>query len=375
MASLEILFAVLFFPAVISFFVVIYNFFSADVMKKSLKGYAQYYFKEYPRISVLVPARNEENNIGACLDSLTSLDYPDYEVIVMDDKSTDRTAEIVQEYAERDGRVKLAHGEELPGGWVGKVWACHQLSKAADGKFLIFIDADVTFAPEALKLALYHTEKDRLDFFSVFPKQVTLNLGENILTPLMHWLLLAFLPMRNVLNSRNLKFAAANGQFIMMKREVYDATGGHESVKSRVVEDMELVRLAKSRGFRTLTGFGGDQIFCRMYDSYTTSLKGFSKNFFPGFGLPAPAFITMLIFFNLVFFVPFLLIPFSELFLASSGLILLSRIMISYIAGDKILTNTLIHVIQMPVMLYTGLRSVIFTKKGKNVWKDRVLKI
>ncbi len=375
MTPAEIIFTALSLPALISFIVVVYNFFTADVMKKNLKGFSNHIFTGYPRISILVPARNEEHNIGTCLDSLTALDYPDYEVIVLDDKSTDLTAEIVKGYSAKDDRVKLLHGEELPSGWVGKVWACHQLSKAANGKFLIFIDADVTFAPEALKIALYHIEKDRLDFFSIFPKQVTVSFGENILTPLMHWLLLAFLPMRNVLNSRNLKFAAANGQFIMMKREVYDATGGHESVKNRVVEDMELVRLAKSSGFRTLTGFGGDLIFCRMYDSYITSLKGFSKNFFPGFGLPAPAFIFMLVFFNIVFLIPFLLIPFSALFLISSGLILLSRILISYIAGDKIIINTFIHVIQMPVMLYTGIRSVIFTKKGKNVWKDRVLKI
>ncbi|NUM69388.1 MAG: glycosyltransferase [Ignavibacteriaceae bacterium] len=369
------MFAVLTFPAAISFVVVIYNFFTADVMKKNDRGYSSHKFREFPGISVLVPARNEEKNIGTCLDSLTSLDYPDYEVIVMDDKSTDRTAEIVAGYAVKDPRVKLASGEELPAGWVGKVWACHQLSKAARGEYLIFIDADVTFAPDALKLALYNIEKDRLDFFSVFPKQVTHTFGENILTPLMHWLLLAFLPMRNVLNSRNLKFAAANGQFIMMKREVYKAIGGHEAVKNRVVEDMELVRLAKSKGFRTLTGFGGDQIFCRMYDGYIASLRGFSKNFFPGFGMPAPAFTTMLIFFNIVFFLPFLLFPVSPLFLISSGAILLSRVLISYIAGDRIIINTLIHIVQMPVMLYTGIRSVIFTKKGKNVWKDRVLNL
>jgi len=375
MTPAEILFAALTVPAAVSFLVVLCNLFTADVMKKSDRGYSSHKFSEFPGISVLVPARNEEKNIGKCLDSLTALDYPDYEVIVMDDKSTDRTAEIVAGYAVKDPRVKLASGEELPAGWVGKVWACHQLSKAAHGEYLIFIDADVTFAPDALRLALYHIEKDRLDFFSVFPKQVTHNFGENILTPLMHWLLLAFLPMRNVLNSRNLKFAAANGQFIMMKREVYKDIGGHEAVKNRVVEDMELVRLAKSKGYRTLTGFGGDQIFCRMYDGYIPSLRGFSKNFFPGFGMPAPAFTAMLIFFNIVFFLPFLLFPVSQLFLISAGVILLSRVLISYIAGDRIIINALIHIIQMPVMLYTGIRSVIFTKKGKNVWKDRVLNL
>lgn len=363
----EILFFILLFPSLLLLINAVYNLFTAPRFRVTTK------VENSPAgfISVLVPARNEEKNISSCLDSLVAQDFTNYEIVVLDDQSEDRTSEIVNKFINRNERVRLIHGEPLPSGWLGKNWACYQLSKEAKGDYFLFIDADVTFHRGTLKTALGFIERHNLDMLSVFPTQVFTSLGDKFVVPLMNWLLLAFLPLKLVYASRNKSFIAANGQFIMISRGMYKKTGGHEALKDKVVEDMETARSVKNSGGRVMTALGYDMIFCRMYPDFISSYKGFSKNFYPGFNMNPVLFIMMILFFELLFLFPIIMVFWEPLYLINIFIIAFIRFSVSYLSRSGITENIILHPFQMLVLMGVGINSVYYTKKKKNVWKGR----
>lgn len=363
----EILFAVLIFPTVILFINSVYNLFTAPRFSAAhSKGVHTEKF-----ISVLIPARNEEKNIAACLDSLCAQNYSNFEIIVLDDQSDDRTAEIVKDYSLRKTPIRLISGKPLPSGWLGKNWACHQLSGEAKGEYLLFMDADVTFHPDTLKTANSFIARYKTDMLSSFPTQNFTSFGDKFVVPLMNWLLLAFLPLKLVYASRNGSFIAANGQFIMISREVYKKTGGHEAVKDKVVEDMETARSVKNSGGRVMTALGYDMINCRMYPDFISSYKGFSKNFYPGFNMHPALFVLMILSFEVLFLLPIILVFWELLFLVNILIIVFIRFSVSFLSKAGIFENIILHPFQMIVLLAVGINSVYYTKKKKNVWKGR----
>ncbi|NUN08867.1 MAG: glycosyltransferase [Ignavibacteriaceae bacterium] len=366
-SATEILFAVLLFPTVLLLINAVYNLVEAP--RFSAAHSSGEHTEKF--ISVLIPARNEEKNIAACLDSLCSQNYSKYEIIVLDDQSDDRTAEIVKEYSLRDTGIRLISGKSLPSGWLGKNWACHQLSGEAKGEYLLFIDADVTSHPDTLKAANSILALYKPDMLSIFPTQTFTSFGDKFVVPLMNWLLLAFLPLKLVYASRNGSFIAANGQFIMISRETYKKNGGHEAVKDKVVEDMETARSVKNSGGKVMTALGYDMIYCRMYPDFISSFKGFSKNFFPGFNMHPALFVLMILFFEVLFLFPIIAVFWEPLFLVNVLAIVFIRFSVSYLSKAGILENIILHPFQMIVLLAVGINSVYYTKKKKNVWKGR----
>lgn len=352
--------------SLISFGVVLYNFFTAPKLKNDEKRVS-----EETLISVLIPARNEEKNIGACLDSVLGQSYKNIEVIVLDDESADGTAGIIKKYTEQDKRIRLINGKPLPKGWLGKNWACHSLSKEANGKILLFIDSDVRLAENAVSAALEIYYEKKVQMLSSFPTQIVKNYGARIIVPLMNWLLLSFLPLKKVYDSSKVSFSAANGQFIMINKNVYEEIGGHESVKNRVVEDMELVRSVKKKKHKAITVLGGDTVFCEMYSSFKDAFIGFSKNFFPGFNINPVQFMLMLMFFVFTFFYPFLFVFLDLDFLNVIAIIILSRILITIMTNENSLYDVLIHPLQMIVLFIVGINSVLITYTKKGEWKGR----
>lgn len=350
----------------ISFGVVLYNSLTAPTLRNKKVSFA-----DETLISILIPARNEEKNIGGCLDSLINQSYLNYEIIVLDDESTDSTPKIVNEYAQKDNRIKLINGKPLPQEWLGKNWACHNLSKEANGKILLLIDADVRLAENAISTALQVYNEKKVQMLSSFPTQIIKGYGARIIVPLMNWLLLSFLPLRKVYTSSNISFSAANGQFIMIDKNVYEEIGGHESVKERVVEDMELIRSVKKNGYKVITVLGGDTVFCEMYSSFKNAFNGFSKNFYPGFNINPALFMLMLVFFVFTFFYPFLFVFFDLDFLNVIAVIILSRILITMMTRENSLFDVLIHPLQMIALFIVGINSVLisYTKRGE--WKGR----
>jgi len=240
-----------------------------------------------PLVSLLVPARNEAANVGACVRSLLAQTYPRLEVIVLDDRSEDDTRTVLE--AERvragDGRLVVLAGEEPPSGWTGKNWACHQLSQAARGDVLLFADADTVFGPpDAVDRIVGALRASRADLLSGLPRQVLGTPGEALLVPLFYWAFLAFTPLAAHLVWRRAPVARAVGQLMAFRRAAYDAIGGHEAVRASVVDDLDLARAVARAGLSCRILDATDVVACRMYRNGREASAGFAKNLFAAFG-------------------------------------------------------------------------------------------
>ena len=347
---------------------VIYNYFTAPVLTNSaVIG------EDVKKVSVLIPARNEEKNVAKCLKKVLSQDYSNFEVLVLDDKSTDSTFEILKKFQVNFNNLKIIKGENLPVIWSGKNWACHQLSEKAGGDLLLFMDADVELARTAISSAVSEMKNSNLKMLSVFPTQKIETFYEWLIVPLMNWLLLSFLPLKKVYSSKNKSFVAANGQFMLWDKFTYLAVGGHANVYNKVVEDMELARNTKAHGFKIKTLLGGNQIFCRMYDNFHSAYLGYSKNFWPGFNLNAFLFLVLISILAFAFIIPVVLTFFSIKFFFCVLILLGERILISKRSRQNILPNRLLHPVQMIFMFLIGVNSILVTKTNRVLWKDRKL--
>lgn len=250
-----------------------------------------------PLVSVLIPARNEARRIVPCLRSLLAQDYPRYEIIVLDDHSEDDTARIILSHGfsrEAGANRRVLDGQTLPPGWTGKSWACHQLAAAARGDYLLFTDADTIHEPTALGAFLGHALDTRASLLSAWPRQVTETWSERAVIPLVYVLLLGALPhyllrrlqkkpeyARNTSRSMLETLGAANGQFVLFRRDAYEHIGGHAAVRDHLVEDVALGRLVTARtaeGMRLVNCDGSRLVHCRMYTSFAGVWEGFTKN-------------------------------------------------------------------------------------------------
>jgi chlorobactene glucosyltransferase len=238
---------------------------------------------QMPRASILVPARNEEATIGACVRSLLGQEYPDFEVLVLDDNSEDRTGEALAHLAAAQPRLRILQGQGLPEGWVGKNWACHQLSRAARGDFLLFSDADTQHHPQALRDAVAALLAEDADLLTAFPQQEVITWSERLLVPVLTWSFVLFLPLRLAYRSHRPGLSVAIGQFMLFRRQAYQEIGGHEAIRQEVVDDLALGRRIKAHSLRWRLVDGSTRIRCRMYRGFQEVFQGISKSLFPGF--------------------------------------------------------------------------------------------
>jgi len=234
-----------------------------------------------PLISICIPARNEEHNIRKCVESVLGQDYPNIEVIVLDDRSTDATLVQLNEIASRDSRLHPIHGLDLPSGWAGKPHALFQASAAAQGEWLCFVDADTFLAPRAISACCAKALETRADLLTTMNEQILGTFWEKVVMPLvMTALSVGFSPRK--VNDPNSRAAIANGQFIMIRRTVYDAIGGHEKVKDQIVEDKAISEQVKWNGYRLIVADGMQVIRTRMYTSLPAMWEGWTKNIYLG---------------------------------------------------------------------------------------------
>jgi hypothetical protein len=241
---------------------------------------------EAARVAVLIPARNEEANIAACVESVLASAGVTLEVLVLDDASTDRTAEIVGELAGRDARVKLVATRELPAGWNGKQHACWLLAQEARAELMLFLDADVRLERDAVARCVVEMRARKVALLSGFPRQVVVGWLERLLLPLIHFVLLSFLPMGRMRKTTKAAYAAGCGQFFLVEREAYFASGGHSAIRATRHDGLRLPQAMRRAGFRTdivdLTGLAS----VRMYDSSGAVWMGLAKNATEGLGAP-----------------------------------------------------------------------------------------
>jgi len=349
--------------------IIAYNFYTAPKIKNN--GALS---TDLPFLSVLIPARNEEKIISACLSNLIQSSYPNLEIKVLDDHSKDRTGEIVRKYERKYNNIKLVEGRPLPNGWLGKNWACHQLANKASGELLLFLDSDVLLHNLSLNLIVDIFNQKKVKMLSVFPTQILGSFGEWIVVPLMDWLLLTFLPLKKIYSSKNRLYAAANGQFIMFDRKTYFELGGHEAVKNKIVEDMELVRMMKSLGIRIITLLGNNFIKCRMYSDFRSAFNGFTKNFFAGFNVSTLVFISILGLIEISFFSPILFTFLEPKMILPVSLIIFEIIILAMLSRHNILLRLVFFPIQILMLAVIGINSLIAYQNGSITWKDRKVK-
>jgi chlorobactene glucosyltransferase len=233
-------------------------------------------------ISIIVPARNESRNIHRCIQGLLDQNFPDFEVIAVDDRSSDDTLQVLQEFSARPGiSLHVIQGEELPPGWAGKPYALHQGVESAQGDWLCFVDAD-TFARPEMLLSAYTTARTLdADLFTMLTDQVLGSFWEKVVLPLVFTgLSFGFPPTR--VNDPSKTDAIANGQFILIKTSVYRAAGGHQAVRERIDEDKALAEMVKKAGYHLVIADGRQLAQTRMYTTFVEMWEGWTKNIYVG---------------------------------------------------------------------------------------------
>ena len=356
-------------------------------------------------VSVLVPARNEERRIRECLASLIAQQPPVREIILLDDRSSDRTADIARELGFLEGKkdggktphLKLLHGEELPPGWVGKNWACHQLSQAADksSSHLLFTDADTIHGNSCVRTALAHAAATQADLLSLWPDQITGTWSEKIVIPLGYLLFMAFQPFPALIwlqadpsrvkkwkfsTARLASMGAANGQFLLFRRAAYEVIGGHESLKDHLVEDIAFGRTIAARtgeGLRLVNADGIELLRCRMYLGFSELWEGFSKNLRPVFEESFVGFVLSGVVIGGLFLLPFALLILS---VAIQGIAIPSLMAVFIIYGIRLMLTVrfrtsslgfLAHPVGLALALLIAVNSWRLCLGGGVSWKGR----
>ena len=239
------------------------------------------------KVSVLVPARDEADSIGGLIESVLAGEGVDLELVVLDDHSGDGTDAVVRSHAERDGRVRLVSGEPLPAGWCGKQFACWQLAHAARHDVWLFLDADVRLRPDAVARAAAEREAGGYNLLSGVPRQTFQCVADRMLIPLIHFVLLAYLPLGRAERFALPKYAAGCGQFFLTTRSAYAKSGGHEAVRGSMHDGLMLPTAYRRAGLRTTLRDLTDAATCRMYEADGEVLSGLGKNAAEGIAHPA----------------------------------------------------------------------------------------
>ncbi|MFP4664339.1 MAG: glycosyltransferase [Bacteroidales bacterium] len=321
------------------------------------------------RASVLIPARNEEKKIGNLLEDLLRIEQPDLEIIVFDDNSEDRTAQIVKNFSKKDGRVSLIQSTSLPEGWLGKNHACYQLAKRAAGEYYLFLDADVRIEGSVIRDAVAHMQYHNLKLLSLFPKQELKTIGEKLTVPVMNYILLSLLPLIFVRKSPYKAHAAANGQFMLFDAETYRHVQPHVHYKDTVVEDIAIAGYYKQMKLNVACLTNEARVKCRMYTSYREALQGFSRNVFMFFGnIPVMAFIFWGL--SAFGFVP-VLIALPEILIIYFGGMLAVLIMYAILSKQNIILSVVLFPAHMVFLLQILINGMLIKSTKQMKWKGR----
>jgi len=323
--------------------------------------------KAEPVVSVIVPARNEEASLGACLESLISQAGVEFEIIVVDDHSTDRTREIASSFA----GVRVIEAGPLPDGWTGKNNAMVRGVREARGEWLLFTDADTFHLPGSLAHALQEARANQEDLLSYSPEQIARSFWEMAVLPVVFAELAREYPPSKVSDPKS-GAAAANGQYILVKREAYDAVGGHEAIAGEILEDVALARAFKAAGRKIRFRYAADAVRTRMYRNWAQLRDGWTKNLALLFPRPVPLAAKMLLLW---------MIPVMFLFLAAHrdstslyGAFVVAEVYLWTRIGRANFgryQNYLGALFGMPMFAYLLLRSRHALAKGKILWKGR----
>lgn len=335
-------------------------------------------------ISILIPARNEESNIGRCLQSLVNQTCSNLEILVLDDNSTDKTVDVVRELCQKDNRIRLIRGKPLEKDWAGKPFACQQLADEARGQWFLFVDADTTHAPEMIEATLQLARQTGADLMSGMPRQLGSSLPQKIAIPVLYFIIMAWVPVWYLQSSKgNPRPCVAIGQFMLFNSEFYREMGGHESVKNRIIEDVWLAVETVRHGGKYILADLSQVVFCDMYSNVRDMWKGFIKWMYSVASLSIWALVGLMLAGYLLFFAPFLSL-WNQLFVLNIPspwflvvvfqvvIILLMRLMVD-IRFKEPFVSALFHPVGF-VFLFASCISAVakILSGGGVVWKERV---
>lgn len=335
--------------------------------------------QNFPPVSVLIPARNEEANIKTCVQSLLAQNYPDFEILVLNDHSTDQTRAILKQMAQREPRLKFYDGETLPSGWLGKHWACHQLSQRASGELILFTDADTRHEPNTLRDSVSALIAQNADLVTAFPHEEMLTWGEKITVPILGFSIFCFFP---ILLTEKLHLPALSvtiGQFMLFRRSAFDAIGGYEAIRNHSVDDIRLGHNIIAHGFRWKLMNGTHHFACRMYHNFSEALDGFTKNLFAVFNHHILLYCIGWFWIAFSFLVP-ILVVFKSFFMptwfpVSIALVaVIEAVLMIGVAYHRFRTPVylvLIYPLSVFVFAWIAFRSLIYSLTGYRTWKGR----
>jgi len=328
---------------------------------------------DQPLVSVLIPARNEEGNLPLILQDLLDHDYENLEILVYDDVSEDRTAEVIESFTDRDKRIRYLAGEPLPEGWLGKNHACYQLARHAQGDYLLFLDADVRVYAGLIRRSLAHLQKHDLSLLSIFPRQLMETFGERLTVPAMNWILVSLLPLRLIRLTHYPSLAAANGQFMLFRARVYRQHQFHRYVRTHHVEDIRIIRTMKAMGYRTHTLLSSGEVACRMYRGFGEAVAGFTRSMFAFFGGSGLVLFLFMLFttFGVVFVGLSLGWIAAAIYLAIAGLL---RTLVALMGRQPVWMSIVLAPLQQAAFVIMVTEAFRRRAQKQNTWKGRAIR-
>jgi chlorobactene glucosyltransferase len=336
----------------------------------------------FPMVSILIPARNEERNIESCVQSILAQDYPSFEVLVLDDQSSDGTRTILERIAFSHPALKILYGESPSGNQAGKNWACSQLARQAQGELLLFTDADTLHRSDTLKIIVTTLMGEQADLLTGFPCQEVHTWGERLLVPFSSWAFLCFIPLALAYKLRLPFLSMAVGQMMLFRREAYLAVGGHESVGHSAVDDMSLARRIKAERLCWRVSYIVDLVSCRMYQSSQEAIEGFTKNLFAAFDYRLLPFLFAFLWLLVMFWIPLFVLAgmISGLVSQAHPVVLIICILLSlliwffpYFEMGIPFTLTFLYPFTILANVGVAFRSLAHSLGGRIIWKGRTI--
>jgi chlorobactene glucosyltransferase len=324
------------------------------------------------QVSVLIPARNEEVNLPACLEAILRQGETVGEILIYNDHSTDATGALITDFAQHNARIRAVEPQPLPGGWCGKNFACAQLAQAAHGRWLLFLDADARLAEDAVVRMVAEAEARRLTLLSCWPAFELVSFWEKALMPLLNTVVFSLFPAVLSLTRPDPSLGLAHGACLLIERATYQKLGGHTAVKDQIFEDTRLAQLWRARGERSLCLDGQEVVRVRMYDSLGGIWAGFQKNFFPAFRRSL-SFWGFLSLHAAVFLAPFCLALLTRCpaYLIAAGAILSLRLLLALRFKQPVWSVSL-QPFAEALLIALGLSSWWRCRSGRGVvWKGR----
>ena len=329
-----------------------------------------------PMVSMIIPCRNEQEDIGKCIESALAQSYPDKEIIVVDGNSEDGTWGVICKYA---GRIKALRESERPKGWTGKNWGAYLGYRAADGQTLLFVDGDMVLEPDTVTKCVCTMEQEKIDLLSLGPKMVMNGFWEKLMLPLFaQFIMLLYMPP--LMNRDRGKWVMANGQFLMARREAYEKSGTHERIKGKIVEDVNLAKMFRASGFRVRFYWASQYLSTRMYRNFAELWEGIVRDIQGEVGRRFHLYLLNALYIVATFYLPVVFALYfafaGEALLASisaiSLIFIVLRMLVFQVGTDSPKWFSLLFPISMGTYLAMVLTAFSKALRGADVvWKKR----